>query len=468
MIEVRNLGKKFEVFKERKKSVYDYLFNNKQQSETIWAIKNISFGLKKGEVLGVIGRNGSGKSTLLKILAGILQPTEGIASVQGRILPFIELGIGFESELTGIENIRLYGSILGLTKKEIDKKLELVIDFADIGQFINAQLKTYSSGMATRLAFSTALMVEPDILLIDEILSVGDEEFQRKSFKKILEFKKDGKTIIFVSHSLDSIKLICDKCLFLDKNSYQIGEVNEVIEAYLKVTYSEKKQQVYQAIEKEDSPDKLKELFKQAEDLLDNKILSLEKSIIEKRMDVKKMLIFDDKTNKFNIQEIDRQKKQIKNLIIKRAVLIKEKKELFYKKLNKNLEKKKILIDLLNLTHWEIKFNRNIKNIERSIYELKLAIDNNKEVQISSLFLERFGDLVIDTIKTVKDVALKHKIISWSLDITANLQSDNEPQKWKLNSALIREQIQLTNDKKQKQSLIEQLRGQLEAYLHKK
>lgn len=468
MIEVRNLGRKFEIFKEQRSSLYDYLFDKKHSNETIWALKNINFDLKKGEVLGVIGKNGSGKSTLLKILAGVLQPTEGTVSVSGRVLPLLELGIGFEAELTGVENINLYGTILGLTKKEINQKLESVTNFADIGSFINAKLKTYSSGMVARLAFSTALMIEPDVLLIDEILSVGDEEFQKKSLKKMLDFKKEGKTIVFVSHSTDNIRLICDKCLFLDKNSrYVLGDTDEAIETYLKTSYSEKKLQLYQAIEKEDSPDKLKELFKQAEDLLDHKISFLEKQIIDRKIDIKKMLIFNDKTDNLNLQEIQKQKNQIKNLISKRADLIKEKKEIFYNKMHKNIEKKETLANILSLVHWEIKFNKTAGDIEQLICELKTFLIKNREVIVSKSVLERFKNLIDETMNIINDASIKLRIISYFKDTVINLQFDSEAQKLKLINMLIQKQIRLIDDKRQKQELIKQMQEQLEEHLQK-
>ncbi|MDP2939925.1 MAG: ABC transporter ATP-binding protein [Candidatus Omnitrophota bacterium] len=233
MIEVKNLNKKFEIVYEKKESLYDHIFKKKQYNKTVEVLKNINFSLKKGKALGVIGKNGSGKSTLLKILAGIIKPTTGSVFVKGKIFTFIELGVGFEPELTGIENIYLYGNILGLTTEEINSRINNVLSFAGIGHFAYTKLKNYSSGMIARLAFSTAMMVNPDIIIVDEILSVGDRDFREKSLKKMLEFKRAGKTIVFASHDLEQIMKICDVCILLKKGGIEkYGTPHEVITAY--------------------------------------------------------------------------------------------------------------------------------------------------------------------------------------------------------------------------------------------
>ena len=198
-----------------------------------WALRNISGELKKGDVLGVIGTNGSGKSTLLKIIAGIMKPTEGFVETYGTIAPMLELGSGFELEMTGRENIYLNGAILGYSEELIDEHFEEIVDFSELRQFIDAPLRTYSSGMLARLAFSVATIIKPDILIVDEILSVGDDRFQAKSSAKMMEILDGGSTVVFVSHDMDQIREICNKVLWLDKGIIRMaGEADEVCEAY--------------------------------------------------------------------------------------------------------------------------------------------------------------------------------------------------------------------------------------------
>lgn len=188
-----------------------------QKQDNFWAVKDISFEIKKGESVGIIGVNGSGKSTILKLIAGVLIPTKGSVLVNGKISPLIELGAGFHPELTGRENVYLNGTILGLTKKEIDSKFNEIVDFSGIGDFIDTPVKHYSSGMYMRLGFSIAVYVEPDILLIDEILAVGDSAFQKKCLDKMKEFHQRGITIIFISHSMDLVESFCERIILIDK-----------------------------------------------------------------------------------------------------------------------------------------------------------------------------------------------------------------------------------------------------------
>ena len=182
-----------------------------------WALNKVSFEVKKGETIGIIGTNGSGKSTILKIITGVLNPTEGEVTIDGRISALLELGAGFNMEYTGIENVYLNGMMIGFTKEEIDERLDDILKFADIGDFVNQPCKTYSSGMFVRLAFAVAINIDPEILIVDEALSVGDVFFQSKCYKKFEEFKEQGKTIIFVSHDLSSISKYCDRVVLLNK-----------------------------------------------------------------------------------------------------------------------------------------------------------------------------------------------------------------------------------------------------------
>lgn len=233
---LNNVKKKFRIYHEKRNSVYEWLtsfLNKKNSVDNLEILKGISFSVKKGEMLGIIGLNGSGKTTLLKIIGKIYTPDSGTVIINGQVTPFLELGTGFNGELTARDNIIMYGVILGLTKKQISEKIESIAEFADIGMFLDTKLKNFSSGMYARLAFATAIQVNPDVLLVDEILSVGDLTFQEKSFKEFMKFKNDGKTIIFVSHSIDQVQTICDKVLWLhDGMIRSYGDPKKVIDDY--------------------------------------------------------------------------------------------------------------------------------------------------------------------------------------------------------------------------------------------
>jgi len=243
IIEVRKISKKFRVYHEKNLNL-KYAFINfitgKKSSyyNEFWALKNINMDIKKGETIGLIGENGSGKSTLLKLMAKILYPDEGYIHTEGKIAALIEVGAGFHAELSGRENIYINASILGFKKKEIDNNIEKIISFSGLRKFIDNPIKTYSSGMYVRLGFSIAINVDPDILLVDEILAVGDENFQKKCLQKINEFKKEGKTIILVSHDQVTVEKMCDRVFLLD-NSRLSSEGNpvDVISDYHKILY---------------------------------------------------------------------------------------------------------------------------------------------------------------------------------------------------------------------------------------
>ncbi len=208
----------------------------KQKYKEHYALNHVSFQVHKGETVGIIGTNGSGKSTILKIITGVLNPTEGQIVVDGRISALLELGAGFNQEYSGIENVYLNGTMIGFTKEEIDAKLQDILDFADIGDFINQPVKTYSSGMFVRLAFAVAINIEPEILIVDEALSVGDVFFQAKCYRKFEEFKEMGKTILFVSHDLSSIGKYCDRVVLLNKgNKLAEGDAKEMVNLYRRV-----------------------------------------------------------------------------------------------------------------------------------------------------------------------------------------------------------------------------------------
>ncbi len=202
-------------------------------AKELWAISDVSFSVKRGEVVGIIGRNGSGKSTLLKMIAGILKPTEGEVICGGTIAPMLELGSGFDPDLTGKENVFLNGAILGFSKKFLEEKYDDIVAFAELEKFMNAPIRTYSSGMLMRLAFSIATLVNPDILIVDEILAVGDSEFQAKCKVRMHELMSGGTTVLIVSHSLDQIRELCNKVIWLDGGKIKMmGDVQEVCDAY--------------------------------------------------------------------------------------------------------------------------------------------------------------------------------------------------------------------------------------------
>jgi|TARA_B110000495_G_C22927798_1_gene542258 lipopolysaccharide transport system ATP-binding protein len=237
VLEIKNLSKIFKIHHEKSNTFFEFItssFMRSKNTEQLGVLKNISFNLEKGKMLGIIGSNGSGKTTLLKIIAKIIIPDSGQVSITGKVVPFLELGTGFNAELTAKDNVLLYGLLLGFSKKEISDKLEKIIEFAELENFIDTKLKNFSTGMYARLAFSTAIQVDPDILLVDEVLSVGDESFQQKSFKKFSEFKQKGKTIVFVSHNLGQVKEFCDKVIWIDKGHIRLmGEPSKVVDEFI-------------------------------------------------------------------------------------------------------------------------------------------------------------------------------------------------------------------------------------------
>lgn len=238
---VKNLSKRFRIPHERKLTVYENIVGlikgGSYSYEEFQVLNDISFAIERGETFGVIGPNGSGKSTLLKILAGVLYPDCGSIKMNGKVAPFLELGIGFQPELTAKENIFLYGAIMGLTKRQIEDRYEKILDFAELKRFENMRLKNFSSGMYVRLGFSTAIQADPDIMLVDEVLSVGDESFQKKCGQKIDEIRRAGKTILLVSHSLGTVKQLCSRCLLMNQGRMMmLGETEEVLETYSRVS----------------------------------------------------------------------------------------------------------------------------------------------------------------------------------------------------------------------------------------
>jgi ABC-2 type transport system ATP-binding protein len=233
-LSVKNLYKDFLLPHERKNTLKEWVLHFKRPTyDKLHALHDINFEVKRGEFFGVVGRNGSGKSTLLKIIGGIYQPTKGSVRVNGTLTPFIELGIGFNPELTGRENVYLNGAILGLTRKEITALYDEIVGFAELEKFMDQKLKNYSSGMQVRLAFSIAIQAHNDILLIDEVLAVGDANFQRKCFGVFKDIKKSGRTVIFVTHDMGAVQEFCDRALMIeDSKVLKIGKPREVALRY--------------------------------------------------------------------------------------------------------------------------------------------------------------------------------------------------------------------------------------------
>jgi len=235
-VEVNHVSMLFHLNKERVDNVKEYfirLVTRKLSYTEFWALKDVSFKVEKGDRVGIMGFNGAGKSTLLKVIAGVLKPTQGKAKVKGTIAPMLELGAGFDMNYSGKENIYLYGATMGFSRKFIDEKYDEIVEFSELGDFINAPLKSYSSGMKSRLGFAIATAVKPDVLILDEVLSVGDASFKEKSEQRILDMMKDGATVLFVSHNTERVKKICNKAIILTKGQLVAqGEVNEICSMY--------------------------------------------------------------------------------------------------------------------------------------------------------------------------------------------------------------------------------------------
>ena len=233
-IEVDNVSMKFNLSREKVDSLKDYIFKTIKreiQYNEFWALKNVSFSVEKGDRVGILGLNGAGKSTLLKVISGVFKPTEGHVDKHGKMVPLLELGAGFDPQYTGKENIYLYGAMLGYTKKFIDSKYDEIVEFSELQKFMDVPVKNYSSGMKSRLGFSIATVVEPKILILDEVLSVGDAKFRKKSEKKIMSMFDSGVTVLFVSHSLELVQRLCNKAMILEKGKLiAYGDIDPISE----------------------------------------------------------------------------------------------------------------------------------------------------------------------------------------------------------------------------------------------
>lgn len=250
-ISVKNVTKIYKLYDKPldrlKESIHPF---HKKYHEPFFALDNVSFEIEKGETVGIIGTNGSGKSTILKIITGVLQQTTGEVRIKGNVSALLELGAGFDMEYTGIENIYMNGAVLGYSEEEMSRKKDEILEFADIGDFVYQPVKTYSSGMLVRLAFALAINVEPEILIIDEALAVGDAFFQAKCFHKLEEIKEKGTTILFVSHDIVSVKKLCSRAVWLDRgNLREIGDAKEVCEKYLSMQIEEQNREMAKLVE---------------------------------------------------------------------------------------------------------------------------------------------------------------------------------------------------------------------------
>lgn len=240
VLTVENVSVKYRLTEQKVDDLKDYLiklFKRELRYKEFLALNQVSFSLNRGDRLAIMGMNGAGKSTLLKVIAGVLKASEGTVKKKGKVVPLLELGAGFEQQYTGAENIYLYGAMLGYSKDFLDEKYDEIVEFAELGEFINVPIKNYSSGMKARLGFSIATIMEPDILILDEVLSVGDAKFRKKSEKKIMDMFDKGITVLFVSHNESQIKNICNKAILLEHGKMTAtGTVDEVLPLYKKLT----------------------------------------------------------------------------------------------------------------------------------------------------------------------------------------------------------------------------------------
>lgn len=236
VIKLEHVGMRFNLSKEKVDSMKEYfikLVKHELKFTEFWALKDVSFAVEKGDRVGILGLNGAGKSTLMKVIAGVFRPSEGTVAREGVLAPMIELGAGFDMQYTGAENIYLYGAVLGHSRKFMEEKFDEIVEFSELKEFIDVPLKNYSSGMKARLGFSIATVVKPDILILDEVLSVGDAKFRKKSEKKLMDMMDTGVTVLFVSHNMDQVKRICNKAMILDHGKLlAYGDIDDVATQY--------------------------------------------------------------------------------------------------------------------------------------------------------------------------------------------------------------------------------------------
>lgn len=315
-ISVQNLSKSYKMYGSPTDRLKEFLHpSRKSFHRKFWALREISFDIEKGMTFGIIGQNGSGKSTLLQIISGIIRPTYGSVTVNGRISALLELGAGFHRDFSGRENVFMQGTLMGISREEMEKNFDSIQEFADIGNFINQPVKTYSSGMYVRLAFATAVNVDPDILIIDEVLAVGDDMFKRRCFSKIEEFQEQGKTILFVSHSLPNITTICSAALLIDKGQLlEIGSPKEIVNSYSELLAEREIDYTRRLNKKNDN------FKKETDDRLENGNSS-EKRFGTGEAEIKEFYMIDDSNQETNMLNVGQRYKFRTVILFKKEVL---------------------------------------------------------------------------------------------------------------------------------------------------
>ena len=392
-IKLTNVSKYYKLYQNPKDRLKEALSrSNKEYHKKFYATKGLSLEIKKGEILGIVGKNGSGKSTLLKLITGVLTPDEGSVEVNGKISALLELGSGFNPEFTGMQNIFFYGTIMGFSKKEMEDKLDDIIGFADIGEFIEQPIKTYSSGMKSRLGFAVAVHIDPEILILDEVLSVGDVLFQRKCYAKMEEFFNTGKTIIYVSHSSDSIVSLCSKAILLH-NGEKIfdNSPKNVVDYYQKLLFSKKKD-----IIKKEQVNKINSKIIVNKDIDVNYFLSSLQAI--PKFINKNLATFED------IKILSEQNKKVNILKIKNIYTVS-----FRVKFNLNLENitfgcqfKNIKGMVISGVNTDVSFNKStLYNVKKNdIYNIKMTF---KCLMLPEKYLLRIAVHNKDTIIVIED-----------------------------------------------------------------
>ena len=345
VIKVNDVHKKFKVYHDKGSSLKEkILFRNRNYYEERWVLNGISFEVQKGEVLGLIGQNGCGKSTLLKLMTRIFYPDSGSIEMTGRVSSLIELGAGFHPDMSGRENIYTNASIFGLTKKEIDKRLNSIIDFSELEEFIDNPVRTYSSGMYMRLAFSVAINVDADILLIDEILAVGDANFQSKCFEKLRELKRSGVTIVIVTHDTGTIESFCEKAVWIDQGKMKVyDKAHKAVDAYLSHMNDKRIENMVNAEEKQQKTED--EILQSQEEIreIEEEIQTPEEEQVQelKFQNIEEVNLIDTNKNRFGLKYIEIENVYIKNSEQKITKILKAREDItieIHYKVNKPLE----------------------------------------------------------------------------------------------------------------------------------
>ena len=407
-IKLENICKSYKIYSDKRQTLKEKMLfkSNKKTVDNRKVLKDISFTVNKGETIGIIGKNGCGKSTLLKLLSKIIYPDSGNIQINGRVSSLIELGAGFHPDMSGRENLYTNASILGLEKKEIDRKFDNILEFSELREFIDNPVRTYSSGMYLRLAFSVAVNVEPDILLIDEILSVGDINFQKKSFNKIKEIKKNGATIVIVSHSLGQIEELCSRCIWLD-NGYvkEIGESKEINEKYRENMEEKRLRKYYKEINKENSPIKIPDFCNSLSIINGNKKIEF--------IDVYLSDFHNNKKNVFNTSDdiyiyLKYKSKSEDNLYVDVSFCISNMQEIMCYSTNVyNETKNLVFVKHKDVNYIKIKINKS--NLIKNRYMLNVGMSSEK----GEIYHEIQRVLFFDIVSENNDVGICRLETEW-------------------------------------------------------